>query len=130
MGRTLFAGIGRSRTSSTTRATSRYVKTHRESAKTPASSPECAASPTISCGIINPTSSHRTAMLQLSVASIRSFQCASVKSVEQPWGAAPHAEPRHEKHHLESRHGGPGEPGRRFLGYQGAKKHTLQRAAE
>src|ERR1700704_5988844 len=84
MGRTLFAGIGRSRTSSTTRATSRYVKTHRESAKTPASSPECAASPTISCGIINPTPSHRTAMLQLSVASIRSFQCASVKSVEQP----------------------------------------------
>jgi hypothetical protein len=40
MARTLFAGTGRSRTNSTTRATSRYAKTHRESAKTPASSRE------------------------------------------------------------------------------------------
>ena len=35
MARTLFAGTGRSRTNSTTRATSRYAKTHRESAKNP-----------------------------------------------------------------------------------------------
>src|SRR5450759_1140472 len=69
MPRTPFASTGGSRTSSTTRVMSRYVKTPRASEQIQASSRECAASPTIFCGSTNPTRSPKTATPQRSAVS-------------------------------------------------------------
>jgi hypothetical protein len=60
---------GASKTNSTTRATSPSAKTPRASAATRASSPDYAASLTISCGSTNPTPSHRIATPPRSEAS-------------------------------------------------------------
>ena len=58
----------------TTRATSLCAKTPRAFEPTPESSPDSAASPTISCVTINPTPSLKTALPPLSAASNQSSQ--------------------------------------------------------
>ena len=64
-----FACTGGSKISFTTRAMSRYAKTHRAFEKIRASSREFEASPTIFSGSINPTQSRKTATPPLSAVS-------------------------------------------------------------
>src|ERR1019366_10376298 len=75
-----FANTGASKTALTMSATLRCARTPRVFAKIPASSPESAASPIISCGSTRKTPAPRTATPPLPVASIP----CSLNEI--PWG--------------------------------------------
>jgi len=84
---------GMSRTACTTPAMSLFRRISLVSVATQASSPDCAPSPTTSCGAIRLQRSIRTAMPPLSAASTRSSSGALVESVEQPCGSSHNDEP-------------------------------------